>query len=166
LNEIAALNPGLQQNIASIITVEARHDAFFRISGGVIPNPAPFDTGLTAAWAYNLAQPFIVPGSCPSLPLPILPALTVSANPGATMAQIEFDPSQVDATKPLFVGWVNQANAPVYTALNLSAPGKGNAAMPPNLENVAFVALARDQFGIVDDLSSGTVAGPAVFIAS
>jgi hypothetical protein len=44
-----------------------------------MPNPAPFNTGISDIWAYNLALLFIVPGSCyVEIPLPILPVLNVS----------------------------------------------------------------------------------------
>jgi hypothetical protein len=72
-------------SVLSILTVESRHDAFFRHVDGKAPNPAPFDTGISSIWAYNLALPFVVPGSCPvEIPLPILPTLSVSSLPANT----------------------------------------------------------------------------------
>jgi hypothetical protein len=69
----------LARSVSSILTVESRHDAFFRSAMGQSPNPTPFDTGISGLWAYNLALSYIVPGSCPvELPLPILPTLTVA----------------------------------------------------------------------------------------
>ncbi|EHY57098.1 hypothetical protein ABEF92_003982 [Exophiala dermatitidis] len=80
VDRVSYTDPGIVNTVSSIVTVESRHDAFFRHVGGRVPNPAPFDTGISSIWAYNLALPFIVPGSCPTeLPLPILPTLTVSA---------------------------------------------------------------------------------------
>ena len=70
------------KSVSSIVTVESRYDAFFRQLSGRVPAPAPFDTGISSIWAYNLALPFTVPGSCPvELPLPILPTLSASGLP-------------------------------------------------------------------------------------
>jgi hypothetical protein len=76
---LAVMDPVLVRTVSSTLTVESRHDAFFRSIRGEVPNPAPFDTGISDIWAYNLALSFIVPGSCPAeLPLPILPRLAVT----------------------------------------------------------------------------------------
>jgi hypothetical protein len=79
LTERLAVDPVLVRTVSSILTVESRHDAFFRSIRGEVPNPAPFDTGISDIWAYNLALSFVIPGSCPvEPPLPILPRLTVT----------------------------------------------------------------------------------------
>ncbi len=79
VNRASYTDPWIVNTLSSIVTVESRHDAFFRHVGGGVPSPTPFDTAISSTWAYNLALPFIVPGSCPTeLPLPILPTLTVS----------------------------------------------------------------------------------------
>lgn len=66
---------------ASILTVEARHDSFLRAGLLASPFPAPFDTSLTAVWAYNLALMFVE--SCPMvLPIIELPELMLM-NPSA-----------------------------------------------------------------------------------
>jgi hypothetical protein len=75
---LAIMDPVLVRTVSSLLTVESRHDAFFRWIWGEVLNPAPFGTGISDIWAYNLALSFVVPGSCPiELPLPILPRLTV-----------------------------------------------------------------------------------------
>lgn len=53
-------NPSLLTMAASILTVEARHDAYLRAGLKQSPFPKAFDTPLTATWAYNLVQAFIV----------------------------------------------------------------------------------------------------------
>lgn len=69
----------LASSVSSILTVESRHDVFFRSVMGKVLNPTPFDTGISGIWAYNLALSYVVPGSCPvELPLPVLPKLTVA----------------------------------------------------------------------------------------
>ena len=73
---LAITDPLLIQSVSSTLTVESRHDAFFRHLEGEAPNPAPFDTAISDVWAYNLALSFTVPGSCGTeIPLPILPTL-------------------------------------------------------------------------------------------
>lgn len=63
---------------ASMLTDEARHDAYLRTGLGASPIPSPFDTALSAVWAFNLAQMFVV--SRPQqLPLIQLPKLNVTS---------------------------------------------------------------------------------------
>jgi hypothetical protein len=77
---ISETDPLLIRSVSSIVTVNSRHDAFFRQGIGSVPNPTPFDTGINGIWAYNLAFGFVVPGSCPvEIPIPILPILSVSS---------------------------------------------------------------------------------------
>jgi hypothetical protein len=141
-----------------------------------MPNPAPFDTGISDIWAYNLALSFIVPGSCcVEIPLPILPVLNVS-DPIATnstkspLREFEWDPAQMtfvtEAGKELLVGWVNQLNAPVYTPLNITAKGKGTAAAPPGMNGVVFTVVTTQQPDNADDLALATLAGPVVLTLS
>lgn len=78
-------NPGLLTAATSILTVEARHNAFIRAGIGASPFPAPFDTPLSADFAYNLALQFVV--SCPNyLALSNIPTLTlVSPSPSPNL---------------------------------------------------------------------------------
>lgn len=62
-SQLVADNPTLEEAAGSILTVEARHDSYLRNGVGGSPFPSSFDTGLTALWAFNLAQMFIV--ECP-----------------------------------------------------------------------------------------------------
>jgi hypothetical protein len=179
-DRLAVTDPELINVISSILTVESRHDAFFRHINGKVPNPAPFDTGISDIWAYNLALSFIVPGSCPiEVPVPILPALNVSdpswsgssyTSTNAATLQFTWDPLQAtfvaEADKQLLVGWVNQLNVPVYTALNITAKGTGTAAVPPGMNGAVFAAVTTQQPDNVDDLALATLAGPVVLIVS
>jgi hypothetical protein len=175
-DRLAVTDPELINSVSSILTVESRHDAFFRHIDGKSPNPAPFDTGISDIWAYNLALSFVVPGSCLiEVPVPILPALNVSdpCGPGASYAStnanlLEFtwDPLQMtfvaEAGKQLLVGWVNQLNVPVYTALNITRKGTGTAAVPPGMNGAVFAAVTTQQPDNVNDLALATLAGPVV----
>lgn len=75
---LAVIDPLLVKSVSLILAVKSRHNAFFRHIKGKVPNPAPFNTGISDIQAYNFALSFIVPGSCSiEVPLPILPKLTV-----------------------------------------------------------------------------------------
>lgn len=175
LNErLAITDPLLVKSISSILTVESRHDAFFRHVRGVVPNPAPFDTGISDLWAYNLALSFIQPGSCSiEVSIPILPRLAASQLPGTPYAnsteinnQWEFtwDPMQTpfvtEASKQLFIGWVTQLNEPTYTPLKITAKGKGITNIPQGLNGVVFAAVTVQQPNDVDNLAPAILAGP------
>jgi hypothetical protein len=174
-------NPMLVRLVASILTVESRHDAFFRHVLGEVPNPAPFDTGSNEIWAYNIALSFIVPGSCPvEVHVPILPRLNVTQQEQATtrytnstngatntnLHQFSWDPTQmpfvVEEGKQLLVGWVNQVNVPIYTPLSVTSPGKGTSSVPQGMNGIAFVVITTQQYVNVNDLAFGILAGPVV----
>ncbi|KAH8650364.1 ferritin-like domain-containing protein [Tricladium varicosporioides] len=147
---LAITDPLLIQSVSSILTVESRHNAFFRHIEGKSPNPAPFDTGISDIWAYNLALSFIVPGSCAvEMSLPILSTLSVSKliyhSTEPPLREFEWDPTQMafvaEAGKQLLVGWVNQLNKPVYTPLNITVKGKGTT-VPDNTDDLALATLA------------------------
>ena len=66
----------------SILTVEARHNAYIRAGLKELPYPQPFDAPLTFDDVYSLAAPFIVscPSSNPALPVKAFPTLTISGD--------------------------------------------------------------------------------------
>ena len=169
-DRISSSDPLLIKSTSSIITVESRHDAFFRQIGGEVPNPSPFDTGISGVWAYNLALPFVVPGSCPvEISLPILPTLSATNNDrrNDTLRQVEFawNPDQLplekEGSKQLFIGWLNQLNLPTYTNLTVQGEGKGIAEVPQGLNGATFAALTSQKPGNANDLALATLAGPA-----
>ncbi|KAI9770971.1 MAG: hypothetical protein M1840_002675 [Geoglossum simile] len=177
---LAVTDPLLIKSISSVLTIESRRDAFFRHIRGEVPNPAPFDTGISDFWAYNLALSFVVPGSCPiGVPVPIFPKLTVSDVPSATstnvtavpsLLEFTWDPMQMpfvaEAGKPLQVGWVNQLNVPVYSKLNITVKGKGTADVPQGMNGVAFAVVTTQQPDNVNDLALATLAGPVILTIS
>ncbi|KAK5953866.1 hypothetical protein OHC33_005137 [Knufia fluminis] len=79
-------DPAVLQMAASILPVEARHDAILRQATGVPPYASPFDTPLDFNQVWTLASPFIVPGSCPPgyehLGLTAFPALALVQKDG------------------------------------------------------------------------------------
>jgi hypothetical protein len=169
---VAILDSNLVSGIASIAATEARHDAFFNVANGQLPNPAPFDTPISSTWAYNLALEFIVPASCPvELPIPILPTLSTQATLQSNQTSMTFswDPTQKpviqESGKDLFIGWVNQLRSPVFTPLKSIGNGTGTATVPSGLKGVVYAALTTQNTLIsIDDLTGATLAGPAIIL--
>ncbi|KAI9716412.1 MAG: hypothetical protein M1828_000354 [Chrysothrix sp. TS-e1954] len=177
-------DPMLLTEAGSILTVEARHDAFLRAGVMGSPFPNPFDTALSALWAFNLAQQFIV--QCP-MQLPgvvALPKLTVTSPapspdlvpvPAGTPVEFKWDPSTffnpVDPSTPLYIAIVNQnVEMPIFAEvqnLDFSA-GTGSVPAPANVSGAAFACLTTFSSGL--DLTAlsqyGTLAGPVEIIAS
>ncbi|KAK4544503.1 hypothetical protein LTR36_004075 [Oleoguttula mirabilis] len=166
-------NAILEEVAASILTVEARHDTYLRTGIAASPFPSAFDTGLTATWAFNLAQMFVV--SCPTqLPIVKLPTLNllVASNqqlpgPTTTVGAFGWDPSQffvaVDSAAPLYIAIVNQnISAPIFVPLNMTSSTTGTATLPQNITGAAFACLTTFAGGLdLAALSSyGTLAGP------
>lgn len=169
---VAILDSNLVSGLASIAATEARHDAFFNVANGQLPNPAPFDTPISSTWAYNLALEFIIPASCPlELPIPILPTLITQTTLQSNQASMKFswDPTQKPVTqengKDLFIGWVNQLGPPVFTPLKSGGNGTGTATVPSGLKGVVYTALTtQNTLMSIDDLTGATLAGPAVIL--
>lgn len=170
---LAETDPGLVPGPASVLAVEARHDAFFRAASGVsdIPNPAPFDTRILPAYALNLASAFIVPNSCTGgMPtFPIIPPLKaeVSSKLTGSSRPIEFTfemnaASKDKLSKLLYIGWVNQANVVVYTTATVAGDGMVKSTIPDGLAGLAFAALTNQSTATdVNSLTTATLAGPA-----
>jgi hypothetical protein len=73
---------------ASIVTVEARHQAFIRVASGAEPVPAAFDTALQPRAVFTLAAAFIK--SCPegsNLNIQAFPAIALQNPEKATVGQ-------------------------------------------------------------------------------
>ena len=172
IEHLAPTDPILVGFLSSALSVEARQDAFFRQLQGELPNPAPFDTGVRGVWAYNLALQFIEPGSCAvEVPAPILPTLEIDLKTtadGEKSAEWEFtwDPKQIpfttEAGKKLLVGWANQLQAPKYSPLHITSPGKGTAFVPDGISGVSFAAVTVQKYETLQELTLGTMAGPAL----
>ena len=159
----------------SIVTIKVRHDTFLHIINSKVPNPASFDTGVPPVWQYNLALVYTLPGLCPiKVAMPILPALSLlpvgllafaSTNCMSTY-HFTWDPTNMpvlqQASKQLFIIWLNQLNGLVYTNLTSTAAGKGLTDVPPGLEGMVFVVLTLSQPSNLMDLGSATLARPVV----
>ena len=167
---LALTDPKLVQGPASILAIEARHDAFFRVhSVSDIPNPAPFDTRISSIYALNLASPFIVKGSCKMPGFPVIPALKaeVTCTTTGSSGPITFivDTTAVskdDLSKKLYIGWVNQANVVQYQPATVDEKGMVQSTIPEGMAGMAFAALtAQNTAADVNSLTTVTIAGPA-----
>ena len=167
---LALTDPKLVQGPASILAIEARHDAFFRHhSVSDIPNPAPFDTRISAAYALNLASPFIVKDSCTAPPFPVIPSLkaevtgkTTGSSGPITFSIDTTDVSKKNLSKALYIGWVNQANVVNYQSATVNGEGVVKSTIPEGMGGIAFAALTgQNTAEDVNSLTAVTIAGPA-----
>lgn len=171
ISGLAVSDPTIVQGPASILAIEARHDAFFRHhSVSDIPNPAPFDTRISGTYALNLGSPFIVKDSCAATPtfttIPALNAVVTGKTTGSSgPIKFSFDATAVskqDLSKDLYIGWVNQANVVNYQPATVDGAGVVKSTIPEGMAGIAFAALTGQKTaGNVTDLTSVTLAGPA-----
>lgn len=159
--------------LSSMASVAARQNAL--LHSFVAPNLslASFDTPMSDVWAYNLALTYVSPGSCKvEQRLPLLPTLSAetgiatTAWPGRNLTFIWDAAAQAAASRsgnPLFIGWVNQVNAPIYSVLVPLGDGRGTTRIPNDLSGTAFAVLTT-QPGLqtMQDLTEATLAGPVV----
>lgn len=174
-------SPVLEEAAGSILAVEARHDAYLRTGLGASPFPTSFDTGLSAVWAFNLAQMFVV--SCPQqLPIVRLPKLNVTtlspihlqpAVTAGTMVHFDWDPSTFFVTvapdAPLYIAMVNQnISAPVFQPVTKTGNDSGSVPVPAGFGGIAFACLTTFGGGLtLDQLTSfGTLDGPVEVLLS
>ena len=168
---LALTDPKLVQGPASILAIEARHDAFFRYhSVSKIPNPAPFDTRISSIYALNLASPFVIKGSSCKMPdFPVIPALKAEVTRKTTGSSgaitFSFDPAAVNKeslSKKLYIGWINQANVIHYQPATMNDTGIVRSTIPEGMAGIAFAALTgQNTAEDVNGLTNVTIAGPA-----
>ncbi|KAF3029146.1 hypothetical protein E8E12_000530 [Didymella heteroderae] len=159
--------------LSSMSSVAARQNA--RLRSFAVPNAstAAFDTPLPDVWAYNVALTFVVPGTCAvEQRLPLLPTLSVATSVATTALPgdeviFTWDAAARAAAarsgRPLFIGWLNQVSAPMYSVVTLLGDGCGTTKVPPKLSGTAFAVLtAQPGLASVQDLMETTLAGPVV----
>lgn len=174
-------SPALLEVAASILTVEARHDAFFRFGLGASPFPAPFDTALSAVWAFNIAelfvtycpvyQPFIdlpkLTYTGPTPPTDLRPALAVG-----TELSFSWDPTKffvpVAKDEKLYIAMVNQIGTPIFEEVTMTGAASGTVPVPSGVAGSVFVCLTTFSGGLtLTDLTNyGTLAGPMEILIS
>lgn len=175
-------NGFLSTYLASIAAVQARHDSTIRLLTNSYPSPTPFDTSLPAAYAYNLANLYILPGSCARpLPFPAIPRLDnhhpASGKPDPSRpppkeVTLSYAPNQrIEAASELYLGWVSQLGKVVYTPFTKNGT-TGGASPPPmakgwNAKGAVYVVLTNQGTEAnVDALVRKTLAGPTEIILS
>jgi hypothetical protein len=108
-----------------------------------------YDTKIDPLWAYHAAHQFVVPGSCPvALPFQASGDLE-SADTGNNTREFAWDGNYQsfawEKRKPLFVGWTNQLNKPVYTALTVTGNGTGTSKVPQDLHGLVLAAVVSEE---------------------
>jgi len=147
----------------SILTVEARHNAYLRSKTKSAPFPQSFDVPLDFNEVYTLAAPFIV--SCPAsnptfLPLAAFPALSVVTEgkiyTGSSITVQSADTSITDVPFAAFV----TVTGPVWADIEQwGAPGGFNVVVPPGIHGQSYLILTSSKDNVTD---STTVSGPAI----
>lgn len=162
-------NPAYLTAAGSILTVEARHNAYLRAALAASPFPTPFDTPLDFNQVYSLAAPFIV--SCPATN----PALPVSAFPTLTLTAGGTAPEDVVGQYLTFTSASPLAANTAYYLHFLSglddypvkvAVGAGNqvsANIPAGVAGQVYVILTATEDDVTD---ANTIAGPAIIDVS
>lgn len=161
--------------LTNMATVASRQNAMLQAYIHSNSSAGPFETPISAIWAYNFAALHVLPGSCTvELPIPILPTLAVGDGLGFsvfrqsnTNVSFAWDAAGTTAAarsgKPLSVGWVNQIGNPQYTPLVVVSDGIGITTIPAGLLGTAFAVLtAQPGLDSIDDLTKATIAGPVM----
>lgn len=155
--------------ISSLIAVNANYGAMLDTNNEGVALPSLFYTEVSDIWAYNAALNFAQPGSCENSPeLPILGKLQTSSDRENAGYQrfswnAENDPFLIEKGKQLFVAWVHHLDRPVYTALNITGEGYGEARIP-EVMNGSFVmaGITAERPENINALALTTLAGPVV----
>ncbi|KAJ5413752.1 hypothetical protein N7509_000379 [Penicillium cosmopolitanum] len=148
----------------SILTVEARHNAYLRAALGQVPFAQPFDTPLDFNEVYTLASPFIT--SCPStnsqLPVKAFPSLTMvpSGNVmnGSTATLVPGPGFNSTSNSNLSAAFVT-ITGPVWAPLKPISNGQFIVTIPAGVEGQSYIVLTSSMSGVSDD---NIVAGPAI----
>ncbi|KAJ4354543.1 uncharacterized protein N0V89_006280 [Didymosphaeria variabile] len=138
---------------ATIVTVEARHQAFIRVASGAEPVPAAFDTPLGPRAVFTLAAAFIM--SCPegsNLNIQAFPSIALQ-NP--EQAAVGSNLKLADAANPAgaqFCAFVAPGGN------QFSQITDGNCVVPQNLNGEVYMMITKSQ-SVAD---AEVLAGPSV----
>ncbi|CBX92819.1 hypothetical protein IAQ61_005822 [Plenodomus lingam] len=138
---------------ASIVTVEARHQAFIRSAAGAEPVPAAFDTALQPRAVFTLAAAFIK--SCPegsNLNIQPFPAISLQNPEQATVGQALklADPAQPAGAS--FCAFVAPAGTQFTTITD------GSCMVPQGLQGEVYMMITKSE-AVTD---AEVLAGPSV----
>jgi hypothetical protein len=155
--------------LSSMATVAARQNGILRVNTNSNASTASFETLISGTLAYNLAQNYVQPGSCPiELSIHNVPALYlnnrvavfVRANDSVTFKWDAAGKAAASRSgKELFIGWINQIKAPQYTRLKPLGDGVGRTEVP-GLSGTLFAVLTAQPGLNLADLTEATLAGP------
>lgn len=150
----------------SILTIEARHNAYLRAAMKQHPFPQSFDVPQDFNEVYTLAAPFIV--SCPPnnpqfLPLKAFPALTVTSE-GAVLtgSKITVQAMISNWSGPVYAAFVS-ATGPVWAQLESGEQHQFTVTIPAGVHGQSYLLLTKDPQTVTDDT---VVAGPAIVMIS
>ncbi|CAD0089719.1 unnamed protein product [Aureobasidium vineae] len=174
LGSLNDFSPELQTVAASILSVEARHDAIVRNGMGASPFPTNTDVPLSSVWAFNLAQKYIT--SCPQqLPINLLPPFTFNGMSGHTL-DFNWNPNANNFSAPAGIAGqdvylaIVHANVsdPMYQRVQRTGQGHGTAELPEGLGGVVYAALTASHGDLTyhELTTTGTLAGPAQLVLS
>lgn len=146
-------SPDVLSAAASIVTVEARHQAFIRVASGAEPVPAAFDTALGPKAVFTLAAQFIK--SCPegsNLNIQAFPSIALQNPELATVGQnLKLaDPAQPAGAQ--FCAFVAPGGTQ-FTPLS-----SGNCMVPQNLAGEVYMMITKSQ----STADAEVLAGPSV----
>jgi hypothetical protein len=153
---------GILGTAGSILTVEARHQAFIRAASGQVAVPTAFDAPLGVKAVFSLAAPFIA--SCPegsNLILTAFPALTM-ADPAAASAlaigqtiRLQSE-NAAQAVACAFTAGGATPGGTVFTTFTVDA----GCVIPQNIGGIVYLSLASAAplTGVLSD--DITLAGP------
>lgn len=147
----------------SILSVEARHSAYFRGTLGEVPAGQAFDNPLDLDEVYTLASPFIT--SCPSnntkLPVKAFPELSVSPSGSSVKANSSISVTSSNSTASsgqVYAAFITVLG-PVFTSVKKSNASSYSLTVPPGVSGQSYVVLTSSTSNVTDDT---VVAGPAV----
>jgi hypothetical protein len=174
LGSLVDFSPELQTVAASILSVEARHDAIVRNGMGASPFPTNLDVPLSSIWANNLAQKYIT--SCPQqLPIDLLPPLTFNGMSGNTLS-FGWSPNANNFSAPtgaagqdLYLAIIHaNVSDPMYSQVQTTGQGQDTVQLPEGLGGVVYAALTASSGDLtVHELTTtGTLAGPVQLVLS
>ena len=147
----------------SILTIEARHTAYFRAALGLHPSPQSFDVPLDYNEVYTLAKPMIV--SCPStnpafLPLQAFPTLTVTSS-GTILTGSTINVSAPGVSGTVYASFVS-VTGPVWAKATPCNEGY-QVVIPAGIHGQSYLVLSTSPSAAND---TNIVAGPAIVMIS
>lgn len=158
-------NPAYLTAAGSILTVEARHNAYIRSALAASPFPQPFDAPLTFDEVYTLAASFIV--SCPStnaaLPVKAFPSLAlgtegaIKSGDTITLLTPGYALLPASGTGPVYAAFIAVTGPTLVEATAVS--GGFTVVVPAGFNGQTYVVLT----GCKDSVTDNTIsAGPAI----